>query len=99
MDKSSVETVDATRRGIYEVGGAAALLSAVMWLIAAGTYLSAYRAGPPPANVLEWFAQFQSNWFVGLIFLGFADIVFMILAAPMFLALYSLFNRSTKLGR
>jgi len=96
MDKSNVETVDTTWKGVYRLGGAAALLSAVMWLIASSTYVIAYRAGPPPTNILEWFAQFQSNWFVGLIFLGFADIVFMILAVPISLALYIALQQVSK---
>ena len=89
IDKSSTETADSAWKGLYRVGGAAALIIAVMYLIAMAIYIPAYRAGPPPSNVIEWFTLFQNNWLTGLFFLGLADIAITIFWAPMSLALYA----------
>jgi len=93
MDKSSVEITDSTWNGLYGIGGASALVCAVMYFIAMGVYIPANRAGPPPGTVLEWFMLFQTNPLTGLFFLGLADIVIMILWGPMSLALYAALKR------
>jgi hypothetical protein len=61
-----------------------------------GIYIPAYRAGPPPGTVLEWFTLFQNNPITGLFFLGLADIVIMILWGPMSLALYAALKQANK---
>jgi len=40
---------------LYRIGGIAALVCALMYLISSGIYVPAYRAGPPPSAVLEWY--------------------------------------------
>jgi hypothetical protein len=82
--------------GIYRIGGVAALVCALMYVVTLGVYVPAYRAGPPPGTVLEWFTTFQTNPLTGLFFLGLADIVIMILWGPMSLALYAVLKQSSK---
>jgi hypothetical protein len=67
-----------------------------MYLLALGVYVPAYRAGPPPSTVLEWFTLFQDRWLTGLFFLGLADIVIVILWGPMSLALYAALKQANK---
>jgi hypothetical protein len=96
MNKSGAEIADATWNGLYKIGGAAALICALMYLITLGIYIPAYRAGPPPGTVLEWFTLFQTHPLTGLFFLGLADIVIMILWGPMSLALYAALKQCNK---
>ncbi len=91
-----VHTAVTDEKSLYKIGGAAALICAVMYLIAVVIYIPAYRAGPPPGTVLEWFTLFQANPVTGLFFLGLADIAIMILWGPMALALYSALSRSNR---
>jgi hypothetical protein len=81
---------------VYRIGGAAALACALMYVITLGIYVPAYRAGPTPGTVLEWFTLFQANPLTGLFFLGLADIVIMILWGPMTLALYAALKQNGK---
>jgi hypothetical protein len=80
--------MDSIRNSLYRIGGVAALICALLYFISLGVYVTAYRASPPPANVLEWFTLFQTNPVTGLFFLGLADIVIMILWGPLALAIY-----------
>ena len=74
MDQvNDVEAADSNEKSLYKIGGATALICALMYLIALGVYVPAYSASPPPATVQEWFTLFQDNWLTGLFFLGFAD--------------------------
>lgn len=95
MNKSGIETTE-PGNGLYRIGGAAALACALMYVITLGIYVPAYRAGPPPGTVLEWFTLFQANPLTGLFFLGLADIVIMILWGPMTLALYAALKQTGK---
>jgi hypothetical protein len=74
-----VETIDLTWRGLYRIGGAAALICALMYLITLGIYVPANLASPPPETVPEWFTVFEDSPITGLFFLGLADIIIMIL--------------------
>jgi hypothetical protein len=93
---TDVGASDADEKSLYKIGGAAALLCALMYLIALVVYIPANRAAPPPGTVLEWFTLFQDNLLTGLFFLGLADIVIMILWGPMALALYTALKQSNR---
>ena len=47
------QTADSNEKSLYKIGGAAALICAVMYVIALVIYIPAYRAGPPPGTVLR----------------------------------------------
>ena len=96
MNKFSTETADSIWSSLYRIGGAAALICALMYVITLGIYIPANRAGPPPGTVPEWFTLFQTNPLTGLFFLGLADIVIMVLWGPMSLALYAALKQSNK---
>jgi hypothetical protein len=91
-----IETIDLTWTGLYTIGGAAALICAVMYLITLAVYVPASLASPPPETVLEWFTLFEDSPITGLFFLGLADIIIMILWGPMSLALYSVLKQSNR---
>jgi fumarate reductase subunit D len=90
------ETIDFSWRGLYTIGGAAALICALMYLITLGVYVPANLASPPPETVLEWFTVFEDSPITGLFFLGLGDIVIMILWGPMALALDAALKRSNR---
>jgi len=90
------ETIDFTLKGLYRIGGAAALICALMYLITLGVYVPANLASPPPETVLEWFTVFEDSPITGLFFLGLGDIVIMILWGPMALALYAILKHSNR---
>ncbi len=94
--KSSVETTGSIWKGLYRIGGASALICAAMYFAALGIYIPAYRVGPPPSTVLEWFTLFQVSPLTGLFFLGLADIVITILWGPLSLALYAVLKQSNQ---
>lgn len=82
-------TVDSTWRSLYRVGGAAALLCALMYVITLVIYVPANIASPPPTTVLEWFDVFAVSPVTGLFYLGLGDVIIMLLWGPMALALYA----------
>jgi fumarate reductase subunit D len=96
MNEVSAENADSIRNSLYRIGGVAALICALMYVITLGVYIPAYRVGPPPATMLEWFMLFQTNPLTGLFFLGLADIVIMILWGPLALAIYDALKQSGK---
>lgn len=91
-----VKTIDLTWKSLYQIGGAAALICAVMYLITLGVYIPANLEGPPPETVLEWFMVFEESSITGLFFLGLGDVVIMILWGPVALALYVVLRRANK---
>jgi hypothetical protein len=94
MNKNGLENSKIKGDSLFRIGGIAALACAVMYVITLMIYLPAYRAGSPPATVLEWLTLLQANPLTGLFFLGLADIIIMILWGPMTLALYAALKNS-----
>jgi hypothetical protein len=84
------------RNSLHRIGGVAALICALLYVVSLGVYVTAYRVAPPPATVLEWFTLFQTNPVTGLFFLGLADIVIMILWGPLVIAIYDALGQSGK---
>jgi hypothetical protein len=72
---------------LLKVGGAAALAIAVMYIVVLAVYVPAMNDSPTPETVSEWFALYQSDLIIGLFYLGFGDIVIVILIVPLVLTL------------
>lgn len=83
-------------KGLFTIGGVAALLCALMYILTLVIYIPANLASPPPTTVLEWFKVFEESPITGLFFLGLADIIIMILWGPMALALYFALRKSNR---
>lgn len=90
------EVIDLTWRGLYKIGGAAALICFSMYLITLAIYVPANLAGPPPETVLDWFAIFEESPVIALFFLGLGDIIILIFWGPMALALFALLRPFNK---
>jgi hypothetical protein len=81
-------TLESNWKGLYRLGGAAALGTVLVGVVEIGiTFLP--RGNGSYETVFDWFALFQNNSFMGLRNLGLLNIFFNALAIPIFFALYS----------
>jgi hypothetical protein len=108
MNQPNAETTDSRWKSLYKVGGAAALIVLVLFLVGIVGVITVARQ---PTAASSWFTPFQNNWLVVLFKLnaGFSevqpdllqvvnllDIVIMALFGTMFLALYVALRRTSK---
>jgi hypothetical protein len=96
MNNDFAETAESNWNNLYKVGGVAALLCAVMYLIVLAVYIPANFASPPPETILEWFKVFEESPITGLFYLGIGDVLIMILWGPLGLALYVILRQVNK---
>jgi hypothetical protein len=87
--KMNLASSDADWKGLYRVGGAAALLMFLITIIQSVVFI----VNPPPSTVIDFFALFQSNWLLGLLSLDLLLIVINILLVLIYLALYAALKR------
>lgn len=88
-----VEAGDRGWRGLYRVGGAAALIAAILFRRNLGTEFTLLRAmgvfstGPtaPPTTAVDWFALLQESPFLGLTLFNLFDLVNYALVALVYL--------------
>jgi hypothetical protein len=84
------ETTQSGWNGLYKLGGATALLAVALPLAEIGiTFLPGVARASQTTTVVEWFALFQNNWFLGLRNLGLLNIIGTALLTPTFLAIYA----------
>jgi Domain of unknown function (DUF4386) len=95
QNTSDVELSESNKKTIYTIGGLAALLTV---LVAFGEMIITFLPGgnSPVETVFDWFAQLQSNWFMGLRNLGLLNIAMFTLGIPMYFALYAAHRRGNK---
>jgi len=92
-NEPGVETKDQVWKGLYRIGGAAALLIGIFYV----TEISVVAAtGVPPSTAIAWFELLQNNRLVGIFDLFPLDIVSVSLMTPMFLALYVALRRGSQ---
>jgi len=95
---------DRAWKGLYRVGGVAALVAAILfrrWLGAEFSLfrsLGIFRAGPAsqPITVNGWFQLLQSNSLVGLVLLNALDLINYALVGLIFLGLYAALRKSAR---
>jgi hypothetical protein len=90
--RTSGETVDFPWRQLYQIGGIAALLSAMFIPIQVIVFI----VWPLPSTVMDWFTLFQENRLVGLVDLDLLLVIDNVLLVPIFLALYILLRRTNE---
>lgn len=84
-----MESEDSKWRSLYNVGGIAAIMAAVLLLIE----IIVFTIWPQPATVLGYFTLLQTNKIIGLIDFYLLEIIAYILFIPMFLAIYFALRR------
>jgi hypothetical protein len=91
-ETSHVGTADARWKGLYKVGGTAALIAAAFFVI---EIIGVIAMGPPPLTAIGWFTLLQHNRLRGLFDLFLLDMVVTALFVPLFLALYAALRRAS----
>ena len=86
------ETADSAYKSLYKIGGAAALIVAVLLPIE----IIVFTAYPLPSTVIGYFTLFQSDRLIGLLDLYLLEIAIYALFVPMFLALYAALRRANE---
>ena len=92
----SIKSDEANSKGLYVVGGVAALLAAVVFRRNLGAEISLFGVPQHPVAVLEWFTLLQSNPLLGLTYLNLFDVVDYLLVALMYLALWAALERANR---
>lgn len=86
------ETVNSRWRGLYKLGGVAALIIAVFLV---GEVI-VYAVLPRASTTLEQFTQFQNNWLFGLLTFDLLGMISYLFFIPMILALYMVLRRHSE---
>jgi len=89
---TTAETTDSRWIGLYKVGGAAALVTAVLL----ATEIIIFTVWPLPSTVIGYFTLFQSNRLIGLLDLYLLEFLAYALFVPMFLAIYVVLRRTNE---
>jgi hypothetical protein len=92
MDASHATRADAASMPLYRVGGVAALMIAVFFLI---ELMGVIATGLPPSTVIGWFTLIQHDRLRALFDLFCLDMLAMTLSVPLFLALYAALRRAS----
>jgi hypothetical protein len=103
VSQSEPSLIDAEPAGsgwksLRKVGGASVLIVFLIPLAeVAISYLPGVeRATQGTVTVVDWFALFQTHWFLGLRNLGFLNLIGVVLLAPTILAIYSAIRRDNE---
>lgn len=81
---TNAEAADSAYKNLYKLGGAAALIVAVLTL----SEVIVFALDPPPSTVRGWFILFQTNWLMGLLDFWGLEVLLYVMFAIVFLALY-----------
>lgn len=97
------QTIDASWKALFYVGGIAALLAVLIFRRNFGVELLTFNGfgffnvpEVPPIIARDWFVLLQNNWFVGLSVFGLFDLVNYALVGLIFLALYGALKKTNK---
>ena len=89
-------TSDSDWKGIYRVGGMAAMIAGVLFRRNIAAEIGLFSGQASPVTVSSWFELLQNNRLLGLTYLNIFDIVNYLLLSLMVLALFAALNRTHK---
>lgn len=89
-------TVDSNWKWIYIIGGVAALIPVLIFLLDIFLTFGGENVRYGTLSAIQMFQLFQSNWLGGLRYLGFINVVSLTLGVPLFFALYAAHRRILK---
>jgi len=96
MNKSNAETEDSSWNWIYKIGGVAALIAVLIFLLDIVLTFGGGNIRYGTLTAIDMFKLFQGNWLVGLRYLGFMNIISWTVSIPLFFALYAAHRRVFK---
>jgi len=91
-----IETSESSWKGLYIVGGFAAMLAAIIFRRNFGVEITLFSEHSIPNTAIDWFTLLQNNRLIGLFFLELFDIVNNALLSLVFMALYSVIRKVNK---
>ena len=89
---TDAETADSTYKSLYKVGGAAALIVAVLTM----SEVIGFTFYPQPGTVSDWFMLFQSNRIIGLLVFWGLEVPMYAMFTLVFLALFFVLRNANK---
>ena len=92
--KKNLDTAENAWRGLYLIAGMGAFLAVGFTILDISLSFGGGDAVVGKLSVVEWFAQFQNNWLLGLRNLGLFNMITPILTLPLYLALYHIHRKS-----
>mgnify|MGYP005845327555 CR=1 FL=1 len=93
---SYIKNVDSSWKGLYKLGGIAALTAIPVFLLDIIISLGGGDVSPHTLTAVDWFALFQNKWLFGLRLLGIINIVSLTLMIPMYFAIYTVHRQVYK---
>lgn len=86
---------DLKGRSLYRTAGIAAVITVVVMVLEMAITLlpGGGRGGVEVMTVVDWFALFQENWFMGLRNLGLMNMLAIFFAIPIYVALYNIHRK------
>lgn len=90
IQNNVIEPAESGWISLYRVAGAGALIAVVFILLDIGLTFTGGDMEVGGVSAVDWFAHFQSNWFMGLRNMGFFNVINITVTIPLYLALYRL---------
>jgi hypothetical protein len=94
IQKIAVEPSEPGWHSLYWAAGMGALMAVALLLLDIALSFAGGDAAAGSLSVVEWFALFQNNWFVGLRNLGLFNVINFMLTMPLYLALYQIHRKA-----
>lgn len=91
-----IAAADSNCRGLYKLGGFAALTGILLVLIDIAVSLRGGDINPDTLTSVDWFTLFQESKLLGLRMLGLINIISLTISIPLYLALYTVHRQVFK---
>jgi hypothetical protein len=88
-EETSAQTADAAWKGLSTIGGVAALVVVLLYLLDIAVSFSGGDTHPGALDATEWFALLQTNALLGLRTLGLLNVLSVMVAVPLYFALFA----------
>ena len=95
---ANTETIDSGWKSLYKVGGVAALMAVMAFLLDIAISFGGEDFNPATLTAVEWFSLFQGNGLAGLRALGFINIISLTVSVSLYFALYGAHRREKQVA-
>lgn len=87
---TNTETTDSSWKSLYKIGGIAALMAVLAFLLDIVISFGGDDFNPAALSAIDWFSLFQGNGLAGLRALGFINIISLTVSVSLYFALYAI---------
>lgn len=95
---ANTETTDFGWKSLYKIGGLAALMAVMAFLLDIAISFGGEDFNPATLTAVEWFSLFQENGLAGLRALGFINIISLTVSVSLYFALYGAHRREKQVA-